>query len=165
MRLYDNDRWTGTIELTENLRYRYTIEAWTDLFASWCDRTHRKRAAHQDVTPDLAEGRALVRDAETRLGRPLAAPDAGADALLATPVIDAMAQWGPRADVTRLDRILEVVVDRKAASFASWYEMIPRSQGTVPGRSATFREAMARLDDIAAMGFDTIYLPPIHPIG
>jgi len=165
MRPFDNDRWTGSIELTENRRYRYTIEAWTDLFASWCDRMQRKLAAHQDVTPDLPEGRALVRAAEAHAGRTIAAPDAGIDALLDSPVIEAMAEWGPREDVTRLDRFLEITVDRKAAAFAAWYEIFPRSQGTVPGRGATFRDCIARLDDIAAMGFDTIYLPPIHPIG
>jgi len=165
MRLFENDRWTGTFDLTENRRYRYTIEAWTDLFASWCDRMRRKRAARQDLTADLPEGRALVRAAEMRSNRPIAPPDADIDALLAAPVVAAMAEWGPREDVTRLDRVFEVIVDRKAAVFAAWYEMFPRSQGTVPGRSATFRDCIARLDDIAAMGFDTIYLPPIHPIG
>ncbi|HVA14697.1 MAG TPA: alpha-amylase family glycosyl hydrolase, partial [Stellaceae bacterium] len=56
-------------------------------------------------------------------------------------------------------------VDRRAARFAAWYEMFPRSQGTAPNRSATLQDCIARLDDIAGMGFDTIYLPPIHPIG
>jgi starch synthase (maltosyl-transferring) len=165
MRLYDNDRWTGTITLSENRRLHYTIEAWTDLFASWRDRTRRKRAAHQDVASELAEGQELVRAAEARSGRALAPADAGIEALLADGLAEAMAEWGPRADVTRLDRVLEVIVDRKAARFAAWYEMFPRSQGTTPGRGATFRDCIARLDDIAAMGFDTIYLPPIHPIG
>jgi len=165
MRFFDNDRWIGTIELTENRRYRYTIEAWTDLFASWCDRMRRKRAAQQDLTLDLPEGRALVHAAEARSGRTIAPPDAGIDALLAESVVAAMAECGPREDVTRFDRVLEIIVDRKAACFAAWYEMFPRSQGTAPGRSATFRNCIARLDDIAAMGFDTIYLPPIHPIG
>jgi starch synthase (maltosyl-transferring) len=165
MHFFDNDRWTGTIALIENRRYRYTIEAWTDLFASWCDRMRRKRAARQDLTVDLAEGRALIRAAEARSGGMIAAPDADIDVLLGDAVVAAMAGWGPRDDVTRLDRVLEITVDRKAASFAAWYEMVPRSQGTAPGRGATFRDSIARLDDIAAMGFDTIYLPPIHPIG
>jgi starch synthase (maltosyl-transferring) len=165
MRFFDNDRWTGTIELTENCRYRYTIEAWTDLYASWCDRMQRKRAAQQDLAGDLPEGRTLVRVAEARSGRTIAPSDAGIEALIASPVVEAMAEWGPREDATRLDRALEIIVDRKAASFAAWYEMVPRSQGTAPGRGATFRDCIARLDDIAAMGFDTIYLPPIHPIG
>ncbi len=125
----------------------------------------RKRAAQQDLTSDLLEGRALIRAAETRSGQTIAPPDADIDVLLGDAVVAAMAGWGPRDDVTRLDRVLEVTVDRKAGSFAAWYEMVPRSQGTVPGHGATFRDCIARLDDIAAMGFDTIYLPPIHPIG
>lgn len=63
------------------------------------------------------------------------------------------------------DRILEVVVDPPRALFASWYEMFHRSQGKVPGRSATFDDMIERLDEIVSMGFDTVYLPPIHPIG
>jgi starch synthase (maltosyl-transferring) len=165
MRLYDNDRWSGATVLSENRRYRYTIEAWTDLFASWRDRMLRKRAAAQDVASELAEGRALVHEAEARSGRVLAAPDADAEALLADALAETMKEFGPREDVVRLDRILEVIVDREAARFAAWYEMFPRSQGTLPDRSATFQDGIARLDDIAAMGFDTIYLPPIHPIG
>jgi starch synthase (maltosyl-transferring) len=165
MRFFDNDRWTGTIELTENRRYRYTIEAWTDLYASWCDRMKRKRTAQQDLSTDLPEGRALIRIAEARTDRMIAPPDATIEVLLGNAVVEAMAEWGPREDVTRLDRALEVFVDRKAAAFSAWYEMFPRSQGTVPGRGATFRDCIGRLDDIAAMGFDTIYLPPIHPIG
>ena len=59
----------------------------------------------------------------------------------------------------------EIVVDRKAARFAAWYEMFPRSQGNEPGKSATFDDCIARLPEIAALGFDTVYLVPIHPIG
>lgn len=165
MRLYDNDRWTGDFVVTENRRYRYTIEAWTDLFASWRDRIHRKRAAHQDVGPDLAEGVALVREAEARSGRTVLAAGVGIEPMLGDDVAAFMAEWGARADITRLARPLEAIVDRKQARFASWYEMFPRSQGTTPNRSASFRDCIARLDNIAAMGFDTIYLPPIHPIG
>src|SRR5581483_8586578 len=62
-------------------------------------------------------------------------------------------------------RVLEVTVDRPAARCAAWYEMFPRSQGRTPGKAATFREAAARLADIRDMGFDVVYLPPIHPIG
>lgn len=67
--------------------------------------------------------------------------------------------------VTRHDRVLEVVVDRPLARCAAWYEMWPRSQGKVPGRSATFDEMIARLPEISGMGFDVVYLTPIHPIG
>ncbi|MGH7265601.1 MAG: alpha-amylase family glycosyl hydrolase, partial [Candidatus Rokuibacteriota bacterium] len=76
-----------------------------------------------------------------------------------------MARHAERTDATRYDRELEVVADREAARFAAWYEMFPRSQGAVPGRGGTFDDCIARLDDIRAMGFDVVYLPPIHPIG
>src|SRR5262249_13454553 len=76
-----------------------------------------------------------------------------------------MAEWAERRDLTRLGRELEVVVDRVEARFAAWYEMFPRSQGRVPGRAGTFDDCIARLPDIQRMGFDVLYLPPIHPIG
>src|SRR5207302_5964173 len=74
-------------------------------------------------------------------------------------------RWPDRSDTTRYRCTLDLIVDRPAARFAAWYEIFPRSQGTDPTRSATFREAEARLADIAAMGFDTLYMPQIHPIG
>ena len=70
-----------------------------------------------------------------------------------------------RAKGTRYGRVLRVTIDRERARFGSWYEMFPRSAGTDPARSATFREAEGRLPGVAAMGFDIVYLPPIHPIG
>jgi starch synthase (maltosyl-transferring) len=76
-----------------------------------------------------------------------------------------MARAQPRPDLTRHDRELEVVVDRPEAAFAAWYELFPRSQGRVPGRHGTFADCIARLPEIRRMGFDVVYLPPIHPIG
>jgi starch synthase (maltosyl-transferring) len=78
---------------------------------------------------------------------------------------DIMDRWPDRSDATRYRHELRLIVDRPAARFAAWYEIFPRSQGTDPTRSATFREAEARLPAIAAMGFDTLYMTPIHPIG
>ncbi|HTM26886.1 MAG TPA: alpha-1,4-glucan--maltose-1-phosphate maltosyltransferase [Vicinamibacterales bacterium] len=72
---------------------------------------------------------------------------------------------GGRSRGTRWPRILRVVVERQRARFGAWYEMFPRSAGSDPSRGATFREAEARLPYVAAMGFDVLYLPPIHPIG
>ncbi|MGH6796818.1 MAG: maltotransferase domain-containing protein, partial [Roseiarcus sp.] len=178
MRLHENDRWVGAVTLGENRRYLYGIEAWADAYASWTHGLASKYDAGQDVAPDLIEGRRLVSDAAARatgdarriLAATLAA--AGEDApiadrvngLLAADVGAAMAEWGARHNVT-VAKELEVVVDRPAARFGSWYEMFPRSQGSRPGRSATFRDCIERLDDIRAMGFDVIYLVPIHPIG
>lgn len=70
-----------------------------------------------------------------------------------------------RSAGTRYDRVLTVIVERARARFGAWYEMFPRSAGTDPSRGATLQEAAARLADIASMGFDVLYLPPIHPIG
>jgi starch synthase (maltosyl-transferring) len=72
---------------------------------------------------------------------------------------------GGRSRATRYERVLPVMVERERARFGAWYEMFPRSAGTDPSRSATFDEAQARLPYIRAMGFDVLYLPPIHPIG
>ena len=76
-----------------------------------------------------------------------------------------MDRWPDRSDATTYHRELQMVVDRPAARFAAWYEIFVRSQGTAAGRSATFREAETRLPAIASMGFDTLYMTPIHPIG
>ena len=76
-----------------------------------------------------------------------------------------MARWPDRETAIRYDRVLEVFVDRVEARFGAWYEMFPRSQGKIPGKSATFADCEERLPEIKAMGFDVVYLVPIHPIG
>ena len=173
----DNDRWSAAITLTQIGRHHYTIEAWTDAFASWRDRLAAKRRAGQPLTDDFAEGIALLAEAvhyadgsgRTTIETALASAQRDAattiDLFLAPALEVAMAEWGPRHHVTRLEPARPLFVDRPEARFAAWYEMFPRSQGTVPGKSATFADCIARLEDIAAMGFNTIYLPPIHPIG
>ena len=164
MRLFDNDRWTGAVELTELGWFEYTIEAWLDVFASWRTRILRKRAAGQDIALDLAEGRKIAAAAGEVI--PSHGPgEEDSERLLSDEFFTLMAERGPRSDVSRLARPLELVVDREKARFSSWYEMFPRSQGRVPGKSASFADCIARLDEIAELGFDTIYLVPIHPIG
>ncbi|HER19950.1 MAG TPA: DUF3416 domain-containing protein, partial [Chromatiales bacterium] len=157
----------------------YTIEAWPDPFESWVAELEKKRAAGQEISLELVEGRDLVADALGRAAPPyagrleqaLADFDEGgrvedrAAVLTAPRLRRAMALSPDRSQAVRYDRELEVVVDRSAAIFAAWYEMFPRSQGTDPARSATFRDCVARLDEIRAMGFDVVYLVPIHPIG
>ena len=165
MRLFDNDRWTGAFVLTGLGRLDYTIEAWTDLFASWRGRILRKRAAGQDVSLDLEEGRRLAAAAAAKFERRGRPADDETELLFSDEFAAFMMEWGPRADVTRFAPAREAIVDREEARFSAWYEMFPRSQGRVPGRSATFADCIARLDEIAGLGFDTVYLPPIHPIG
>jgi starch synthase (maltosyl-transferring) len=179
MRLVDNDRWVGHILLPDNSRYRYTVEAFPDRWATWQDEIGKKTAAGQDVALELLEGRAILAEALTRaedadlavLDDAIATIDAGKNQavivhlLLGPEVEAAMRRSRSRHGAARYERELEVVVDRPAARFAAWYEMFPRSAGHDPTRSATFHEAAERLTAIAAMGFDVVYLTPIHPIG
>ena len=175
MRLHDNDRWTAGFSLTGNTRYEYTIEAWPDEFETWRRDVGRKVDDGQNVELELMEGRELVEDAfsrskDKRLGETLAGFDAagyeGRLALLRSGEVRGILGSHPdRSDTTTYTRRLEVVVDRERAVCGAWYEMFPRSQGTVPGRSATFEECEKRLPEIAGMGFDVVYLTPIHPIG
>jgi starch synthase (maltosyl-transferring) len=179
MRLVDNDRWSGQFELIRNCRYVYTIEAWTDVFASWRRDTAKKRDAGVNIELELVEGLANVKAALASAdGRDAGAlkqlladidGSAGAGAraqlLLAEHVGEIVGRRGDRADLTAYYRELELVVDRKAARFAAWYEMFPRSQGTVPDKGATFNDCIKRLPEVRDMGFDVLYFVPIHPIG
>jgi starch synthase (maltosyl-transferring) len=173
------DRWRGSFRLDENARYEYTIAAWHDGFESRRDEIDKKRGAGQDVSLELIEGRDIVAgalgrasppDAE-RLRKILADFDAAADAedraayLLSSMVRAIMARSPDRGTAARYDRTLEVTVDRVRARFAAWYEMFPRSQGTTPGKGATFKDCERRLAELRDMGFDVVYFVPIHPIG
>jgi len=146
--------------------------------ASWRRDVIKKLDAEQRVDLEFAEGGELVERilsegkgeraaALIRLipNGALSAPPSRAHALLSDDVAAFMAAHGPREDISRYYRTLEVIVDREEATFAAWYEMFPRSQGTDPTRSATFADCAKRLPEIQRMGFDVVYLVPIHPIG
>ena len=180
MSLVENDRWQGSFVVDALGRYEYTVDAWVDRFASWRRDLSKKVGAGQDVSSELLEGAALVSAAIERR-----APDAGDETVseslraLATPgdsgrrvaaalseELEAfMAARPDRRRATSFDRVLQVSVDRERARFGAWYEMFPRSAGPDPSRSATFAEAARMLPYVASMGFDVLYLPPIHPIG
>jgi starch synthase (maltosyl-transferring) len=175
---FDNDRWVAQFRPDRVGRWRYTIAAWTDRFESWRDDLMKKLDAGQEVALELAEGARLVErmaghaaaGGKARL-RAIAGELAAADAtrraelMLSEALRRLMAEAEPRADRVDYRRELELVVDRPEARFAAWYEMFPRSQGRVAGKSATFDDMIARLPDLAALGFDVVYLVPIHPIG
>ena len=180
MRPVGNDRWTGRIPLERNTRYAFTIEAWTDVFGSWVDEIERRVAAGQaDLGSELLEGRELVRQAAAEAdaaGRgPLhlalerydaaSSQQARVDLLLDPALRRTVSTLQARRDRTRYDRELEVVVDRVRARWGAWYELFPRSQGTDPARHGTLADCVRRLPDIQRLGFDVVYLPPIHPIG
>jgi starch synthase (maltosyl-transferring) len=180
MRLVDNDRWAGTFALEIAGRYVFTLEAVTDPFQSWLIDLGKRWDAGTDVAPELLEGAALVRAARERAG------GRAGDTTALGDYADRLARPGPQADAvaiarderlaalmdayldrllaTPAERVFEIVADRERARFAAWYEFFPRSTGG-PGRHGTFPDAEQELERIAAMGFDTVYLPPIHPIG
>jgi starch synthase (maltosyl-transferring) len=180
MRPLDNDRWQGSFNVATLGRYEYSVEAWIDRFASWRQDLSKKAGAGQDVSLELLEGATLVgaaidRTADAagseRLAATLAALQSGDDlapriaAALSDELATFMATRPDRSQAARYDRILPVVVDRERARFGAWYEVFPRSAGSDPSRSATFAEAATMLPYVASMGFDVLYLPPIHPIG
>ena len=179
MRFVDNDRWAGAFTLAENARWVYTIEALADPFRSWLADLATRVEAGQDVASELAEGVALLRDAARRAragdhrdalaayARRIEQAPSKAEAVeIARDVRLAhfMDAHLDRGAATRVAREFEVVADRERARFAAWYEFFPRSSGA-EGRHGTFKDAEAQLDRAAAMGFDVVYLPPIHPVG
>src|SRR5207253_8732293 len=140
--LFDNDRWVGHFRLDQLGLWRYTIEAWTDPFESWRDEFEKKREAGQSVELELVEGRvivaAMLRGGETEDGaqirKILRIFDGGdtarrAEVMLSSELRELSARCQMRNDVVRYHRELKIVVDRRAARFAAWYEMFPRSQG------------------------------------
>lgn len=173
MRHDSNDRWVGSFIPQESGRYVCAIEAWTDEFATWRRGFQFKQKAGVDLTLDALEGASLLTKAQS--GGPTAAAvilkqceaflQTGDPASLLTDELNnAMAESQFRADLTRSPP-LPLMVDRPRARYGAWYEMVPRSQGQVPGQHGTFEDCIARLSDIAKMGFDVVYLTPIHPIG
>jgi len=176
----ENDRWAASFPVDTLGFYEFTIEAWIDRFATSRDALSKKFGAGQDVETELAELALLIRptrevqglhpEAESlkRFADRIAAGDQNervAAALDADLADAARLEPALRDAVVRYERMPRVMVDRERARFGAWYEMFPRSAGPDPSRSATFDEAAERLPAIAAMGFDVVYLPPIHPIG
>jgi starch synthase (maltosyl-transferring) len=170
-----NDRWEAQFVVGALGQYEYTVEGWIDRFASWRHELSAKFGAGQDVSSELLEGGALVgavpRESEVLkrtaeiLGNPKVPIGERIAAALSTELAETMAAAPDRSRSTRYDRHLGVTVEPERARFGAWYEMFPRSAGPDPSRSATFDEAAALLPYVKAMGFDVLYLPPIHPIG
>ena len=161
-----NDSWGASFTVTELGEYEYTVDGWIDRFGTWLKGLIAKAAAGQDVENELQEGAALVEESALqdllRSDRP---QSERVDAARDLRVRALMESHPDRRVAATYGRVLRVTVDPVRARFGSWYEMFPRSCTADPSRGATFRDAEARLVDIAAMGFDIVYLPPIHPIG
>jgi starch synthase (maltosyl-transferring) len=174
-----NDRFSASFSLEQLGRWQYTIRAWVDHFAGWQRGLQRKLDAGQSLELELLIGAELVAAAERRAtgaeARALGAAAAmlasarepwlpRARAALAPELARLMASHPDRSHATRHPSWVPIWVDRERARFSTWYEMFPRSTGK-EGQHGTFESSRARLPYIASMGFDVLYLPPIHPIG
>ncbi|AQT74492.1 MULTISPECIES: alpha-1,4-glucan--maltose-1-phosphate maltosyltransferase [Streptomyces] len=179
------DRWGARVSADVEGRWTYTVEAWSDPVGTWRAHAAIKIPAGIDTGLVLLEGAELYERAAARIpkrdGRDavLAAagimrdedlPAAERYAAALAPAVGAALARRPYRELVTASKPLPLLVERKRALFGSWYEMFPRSEGAVlePGEapvSGTFRTAAERLPAIAAMGFDVVYLPPIHPIG
>lgn len=172
-----NDRWWGSFPADDLGVYRFTIRAWVDHFGTWLRDLEKRVEAGQDVAVDLQIGagllvaagsRAAARD-RRRLQEAAAAlavaPTQGAAPAVDRKVIDLMLRYADPRTATALEREYEVVVERERARFSTWYEMFPRSASDDLSRPGTFGDVEARLPYVSGMGFDVLYVPPIHPVG
>jgi starch synthase (maltosyl-transferring) len=177
---FDPDRWHGSFKADQIGLWQYDVEAWPDRFGTWRSDLGKRLNAGQDVRPELLEGASLlarlaerltgqaqrvVSDAAKRLANPSLALDERLKVAFAEDVFDLVNVPLFAEEASRLERPLELYVDRAEACFSAWYELFPRSQGSDPERHGTFADTAKRLPEIAALGFDVIYLPPVHPIG
>jgi starch synthase (maltosyl-transferring) len=177
----DADRWWGEFSVDEIGRWYYTVEAWTDVWETWRSGFRKKIDAGQDGQLELMEAAVLVRAAARRAKRgPARAAlsqtarafemeteeptDAVVRRALDPELAALMRENFLPKDLTRYARELAVIVDRERARFASWYEFFPRSTDPT-GKHGTFETCIAALPRIEALGFDVLYLPPIHPLG
>jgi starch synthase (maltosyl-transferring) len=171
-----NDRWTASFPAERLGEYRFRILAWPDELATWRRDYAKKLAAGVDSDLDREEGallaeqyakRASARDRtalETWIERLRGGLDRKAAEQLDRLVTTARRAADP-ALATRFDDTSPVWVDRPLARTSAWYELFPRSASPDPTRSGTLADVIDRLPYVAAMGFDVLYLPPIHPIG
>ncbi len=173
-----NDFWSAQLRTPPCGRLYFRIEAWIDRFAGYRRELRAKHGARLPLDLELREGDELLQRCAERGGPEIAAACAPlAERLQACQSVEErVALWlaaqtgellrlvGPREHLVR-SREYPVEVERPLARFASWYELFPRSESGDPTRHGTFDDVIRRLPQIAAMGFDVLYFPPIHPIG
>lgn len=172
-----NDLWRAEFKVTELGDYYYTVQAWVDRFKSWRQGHSKKLAAEQDVSVDLLIGAELValaakradgndRKVLERFAATLREKSKESSQLaLSDELAKLMNSYPDRSRVAIYDQELRVSVERKKARFSAWYEMFPRSCALTAGAHGSFKDCIDRLPYVASMGFDVLYLPPIHPIG
>ncbi len=178
MELGNNDTWAGSFNVEEPGTYLFGIEAWVDQYGTWLQNIKKWHMAEEDISQDLEIGYDMIRSAITasrgnarkELGKALKKAtsipqEESLGTLSSKKIIEAVKKGQRMIRKTSSGKMLKVYVERKRAGFSSWYELFPRSQGVDKRRSGTFKDVVNRLDAIKSMGFDVLYLTPIHPIG
>jgi starch synthase (maltosyl-transferring) len=174
MRPLVNDRWQASFEAEQLGSYRYTLKAWVDAFGTWRRDLKKRSAAGQDLSLQFLIGAHLIEETLDNVSRADApglensiqrltgggSDEAKLRVAMDEKLADTMARCSHKDRIVYFGRELPIVVDPELARFSAWYEMFPRS---CPG--GTFRNCEDRLKYIAELGFDIVYLPPIHPIG
>ncbi|HMA92221.1 MAG TPA: alpha-1,4-glucan--maltose-1-phosphate maltosyltransferase [Polyangiaceae bacterium] len=177
---FESDRWLAQFTVDKLGLWHFTVEAWPDPYRSWVADLKKRIGAGQDITPELLEGASLVAKAARSRTAELAQRLVQASKTLS----DASLGVAPRLelaysesllsdmqgplvpeDLVRFEYRSEILVERELARFSAWYELFPRSQAKEPGRHGKFSDVEERFPELAALGFDVVYLPPIHPIG
>ncbi len=182
MRELVNDAWTGEFRISVQERHFYTIRAWPDAFKSWLRDLKKRRDAQQDLGLEFLIGAEIVAQAADRASiaehagglrefarqmreRHKSDSDKAFETAASDELMLLMDSYPDLSTASLYERELAVDVDRERARFSAWYEMFPRSCTNDAAQHGTFRTCIERLDYVAGMGFDVLYLPPIHPIG
>nr|WP_249681442.1 maltotransferase domain-containing protein [Roseococcus pinisoli] len=173
-----NDIHTATFVPDRVGRHLYTVCAWVDFYAAFLDEITKKQAAGVDIALERREGMALLEAARSHLPRGEAAEinallkalpradAAGSVELFGMPrVVSLTTKADQRPFQVVQEPLLQLDVERRAAGFAAWYEIFPRSQSGDAKRHGTLNDVIAQLPRVREMGFDVLYFPPIHPIG
>jgi starch synthase (maltosyl-transferring) len=179
MRFIENDTWRGEFIVEELGIYHYTLLGWVDHFKTWQKDLKKKSDADQDVSTDILIGVEYIREASKRATgddknrliefidglKNEAIIEKNLSLALSQELSILMNRYTDRCFATGYEKELPVVVERKNALFSSWYEIFPRSCVSQPGKHGTLKNCESILPEIARMGFDVLYFPPIHPIG
>lgn len=166
----DNDRWAGVFTVDRTGEYHFVVKAWVDHLQTWYEGFRKKAAAGVDAQVELQEGAALLVDADadaSAIVSMMKDPEQRVRARekVLSPEFKAIVHQYPLIRHPATSGELVVKVEHKKANFSAWYELFPRSAAIDGGRHGTFRDVIHLLPRIAAMGFDVLYLPPVHPIG
>ena len=176
-----NDRWEGEFSVDEVGNYLYTVQGWVDHFKTWRKDLKKKFDAGRDLEVDFLIGAGFLDAAAKRSSLPADAaklariaeglkkknvsPEEKLALALGEEIAGLMEKYPDKSTAALYEKELPALSERKRAGFSAWYEFFPRSCSTEPGRHGTLKDCEALLPEIARMGFDILYLPPIHPIG